>query len=156
MNDEDVARGLHASFLSVPEPRSDRGRRHPLAATLTLVVLAGLDGARSPKAVADWGRRQSSTLIAAMGFPHSLTASGSTIRNLRRRVTVDEVVSTVKDWIDLSGSPESFDLQIDPAAPFGFYVRRLDQPVLLSSGDAAPVGKAVKHPSQLRRWRRRA
>jgi hypothetical protein len=156
MSAEDVARGLYAMFSSVPEPRSDRGRRHPLAATLTLVVLATFDGASSPKSIAEWGRHQPSRLVAAMGFPRQLTASGSTIRNIRRRIDLDIFVSTFREWTREMPIPKGIDVQFDSAAPFGFQVRRRDSPPIPSIGEGPPLRKPGKRPSQLRRWRHRA
>jgi hypothetical protein len=94
-------------------------------------------------------------MISAMGFPHPLTASGSTIRNLRRRIDLDTFVSAFREWTRQMPFPKSIDVQYDPAAPFGFLVRRA-APSPPSVGEDPPFRQLKKPSSQLRRWRRRA
>ena len=51
--------GSLLSFLAeVPDPRSRRGRRHPVSAILALVCCAIMCGAKSYAAIAQWGEDQ--------------------------------------------------------------------------------------------------
>lgn len=54
-------------FAQVPDPRDPRGVRHPLAAALTLMVLAVLCGARNFRSAADRIAEMPQVLLAAAG-----------------------------------------------------------------------------------------
>lgn len=61
--------GSLLSFLAaVPDPRSRRGRRHPLTAILGLVCCAIMCGAKSYAAIAQWGHDQDIALMHQLGF----------------------------------------------------------------------------------------
>ena len=61
--------GSLLSFLAaVPDPRSGRGRRHPLTAILGLVCCAIMCGAKSYAAIAQWGHDQDIALMHQLGF----------------------------------------------------------------------------------------
>jgi hypothetical protein len=53
LHDSDAPR-LLAVLAGVPDPRSARGRRHPLACILALAAAAVLAGAQSIAAIAEW------------------------------------------------------------------------------------------------------
>src|SRR5712692_4677285 len=106
MESEAIARSLYSTFIQVADPRSQQGRRHPLAATLTLVVLASLNGAESLTAIADWGRRQPPRLAEAMGFQRSRTSSGSTVRNILSRIDTAAFLDALRRWRSLNSPPE--------------------------------------------------
>jgi len=61
-------------LASLPDPRSRRGRRHPLAAVLGLVTLGLLLGRRSLDAIAQLGRNYGPPLAHALGFTRATTA----------------------------------------------------------------------------------
>jgi hypothetical protein len=57
------------SFLAgVPDPRSRRGRRHPLSALLASVCLALFCGAKGDAAIAPWAADQDLALMHRLGF----------------------------------------------------------------------------------------
>ena len=58
---------LREGLAQAPDPRWPRGRRHPLAAILTLTVCAMLGGGRSRYAIAQWGREHPE-LARSLGF----------------------------------------------------------------------------------------
>jgi DDE_Tnp_1-associated len=61
--------GSLLSFLAtVPDPRSRRGRRHPVSAILALVCCAMMCGAKSYAAIAQWGEDQDIGLMHQLGF----------------------------------------------------------------------------------------
>ncbi len=64
----------------VPDPRSPRGKRHPLPAILTLAVCAMLSGAHSLYAIYQWGRQQEPEAISAMGFTRPATPAVGTVK----------------------------------------------------------------------------
>ena len=68
MNRETLARRLLEDFQQAPDLRSVHGRRHPLAAILTLATAAMLSGARRLAAIAQWGREQPEEAVVAVGF----------------------------------------------------------------------------------------
>jgi predicted transposase YbfD/YdcC len=70
---------LVAAFATLPDPRRAQGRRFPLAALLTLAVVALLSNHLSLLAIAQWGKRQSPTILAALGFPDGRAPHQSTL-----------------------------------------------------------------------------
>jgi len=57
------------SFLAtVPDPRSRRGRQHPLPAILTAVCCAIMCGAKSYEAIGQWVQDQDIRLMHLLGF----------------------------------------------------------------------------------------
>jgi|SRR5579872_145668 len=63
-----TASSLLAFLAAIPDPRSRRGRRHPLTAILGLVCCAIMCGAKSYAAIAQWGHDQDITLMHQLGF----------------------------------------------------------------------------------------
>ena len=62
------AESLLSFLAAVPDPRSRRGRRHPLTAILGLVCCAIMCGAKSYAAIAQWGHDQDIALMHQLGF----------------------------------------------------------------------------------------
>lgn len=60
--------GLPEAFARVPDPRSAKGKRHPLPMILAVATAAMLCGARSLYAIAQWGRDQQPDVLAALGL----------------------------------------------------------------------------------------
>jgi len=77
---------LVAAFARVPDPRRPQGRRFPLTAILALAVVALLANHLSVLAIAQWGKRQSPAVLAALGFPEGVTPHQTTIQRLFRRL----------------------------------------------------------------------
>jgi predicted transposase YbfD/YdcC len=75
---------LAATFATVPDPRRPQGRRFPLAALLTLAVVAILSNHLSVLAIAQWGKRQSREVLTALGFPDGITPHQTTLQRLFR------------------------------------------------------------------------
>jgi hypothetical protein len=162
VDSEQIARSLYESFLQVPEPRSNQGRRHPLAATLTLVVMASIAGVQSLTATAEWGRAQNPRLTEAMGFRRPHTLSSSTLRNIISRLDVQAFTNALKDWAWCYPLPSGTEIVWDSDARLGFRVaaNRSSLSLLRPVGDATfevvPLAfHAVKRVPTLRRWHRR-
>src|SRR5688500_4505811 len=61
-------RSLAAAFAQVPDPRRAASVVYPLAAILGLAVAALLANHRSVLAIAEWGARQDTAMLTALGF----------------------------------------------------------------------------------------
>jgi predicted transposase YbfD/YdcC len=77
---------LLAAFARVPDPRRPHGRRFSLRAILALAVVAILSNHLSVLAIAQWGKRQSPALLAALGFPDGITPHQTTVQRLFRKL----------------------------------------------------------------------
>jgi predicted transposase YbfD/YdcC len=77
---------LAAAFARVSDPRRPHGRRFSLAAILTLAVVALLSNHLSVLAIAQWGKRQSPAVLAALGFPDGITPHQTTLQRLFRKL----------------------------------------------------------------------
>ncbi len=77
---------LLAAFASLPDPRRAHGRRFPLAAILALAVTALLANHLSVLAIAQWGKRQSPAVLAALGFLDGVTPHQTTMQRLFRKL----------------------------------------------------------------------
>ncbi len=77
---------LCEAFTTLPDPRRPHGRRFPLAAMLALVIVALLSNHLSLLAIAQWGKRQSPAVLAALGFPVGVTPHQTTLQRLFRKL----------------------------------------------------------------------
>jgi hypothetical protein len=89
---------LLATFAKVPDPRSPRGRRHPLPALLALSVAAMLEGARSLYAIYQWGRLQPPQVVHALGFSRDRTPTVSTLHLVFKDLDVVAFEAALGDW----------------------------------------------------------
>jgi hypothetical protein len=100
-------------LAQVPDPRSRHGRRHPLAAVLSLAVLAMLAGAKSYQAIAQFGRDKGFALAHLLGFTRGKTPTKSTFSVLFRIVDVQAFEQALSDWLAarrLQGQEKAFAL----------------------------------------------
>ena len=86
-------------LASVPDPRSRRGRRHPLPAILSLAVLAMLTGAKGYSAIAQFGRDKGHRLAWALGFTRGKTPTKSSFSVLFRRLDVAAFEAALSRWV---------------------------------------------------------
>ena len=89
MRTAELGASLLQALAAVPDPRAARGRRHPLAAILTLAVAAMLADARSLYAIAQWGRLQSAETVRALGFTRAQTPTVSTLHEVFKMLDVE-------------------------------------------------------------------
>lgn len=75
---------LLAAFTTLPDPRRRHGRRFALSAILALAIVAILANHLSVLAIAQWGKRQSPRVLAALGFADGITPHQSTLHRLLR------------------------------------------------------------------------
>jgi DDE_Tnp_1-associated/Transposase DDE domain len=90
---------LVAALATVPDPRSPKGRRHPLTAVLSLTVVAMLAGMTSLEAIAQFGRQRGQALAHALGFFGPKTPSKSFFSKLFRRLDVLALEAALTRWI---------------------------------------------------------
>jgi hypothetical protein len=109
METEILVRSLLEAFASIPDPRSKQGRRHSLAAILTLATAAMLSGARSLYAIFQWGRLQEPEVVHSLGFTQEKTPSVSTLHRLFSRLDVAAFEAALRVWAqgNLGGGEEA-------------------------------------------------
>ena len=98
---------LFAAFARVPDPRRRHGRRFPLAAILALTVAALLSNHLSELAIAQWGKRQSPAVLAALGFPTGVTPHQTTLQRLFRTLDPLPLAIALTACFAPARSPES-------------------------------------------------
>lgn len=86
-------------LATVPDPRSRKGRRHPLTAILSLSVVATLAGMKSLEAIAQFGRDHGIPLAHALGFRRGKTPNKSCLSKLFRRLDVVALEEALGRWI---------------------------------------------------------
>ena len=70
---------LFALLTSLPEPRKRRGRRYPLAAILTVIILAKLAGETSISGIAHWARLRAAWLAPLLQVSHPRLPCATTL-----------------------------------------------------------------------------
>jgi DDE_Tnp_1-associated/Transposase DDE domain len=90
---------LVRALAAVPDPRSPKGRIHPLTAVLSLAVVATLAGCQGPEAIAQFGRDHGAALAFALGFTRARTPSKSCLSKLFRRLDVAALEAALSAWV---------------------------------------------------------
>ena len=68
----------------IPDPRQEQGKRYPLSAMLSLMVVGVLCGYQTIKAIAEWGSNYGEEYADQLGFnEHGYPAQASWYRVLR-------------------------------------------------------------------------
>lgn len=99
------SRPLIEVLAEIPDFRSNRGKRHPLAAILALACSAMLCGYRSYTAIAEWGRHYGAHLVHALGFTHRAPCV-ATLHTVLRRVEREVLEAQLGAWAEtLLGEP---------------------------------------------------
>src|SRR5262245_9653757 len=93
------ALSLVEELARVPDPRSRKGRRHPLTAILSLTVVATFAGCKSLEAIAQFGRDHGKPLAHALGFTRGKTPNKSCLSKLFRRRDVAALEEALGRWI---------------------------------------------------------
>ena len=88
---------LLEAFQEVPDPRSSLGRRHPLAAILSLAVCAMLANCPSLYAIHQWGREHGD-LAPRLGFKGSKTPAVSTLHLVFQRLDREAFEAALQEW----------------------------------------------------------
>jgi predicted transposase YbfD/YdcC len=105
-------RPLIEVLAEIPDFRSNRGKRHALAAILALACSAMLCGSRSYTAIAEWGRNYGVRLMWALGFTRQPPCA-ATLHTVLRRLDRAEVEAKLGAWAEglLSGTPAPEDTE---------------------------------------------
>jgi predicted transposase YbfD/YdcC len=82
----------------VPDSRRARGKRHPLRAVLVLACVAMLGGARSERAIADWGANYGPEWRRRLGLTHARGPSQPTIHRLLRGIDLGHLEMLLGRW----------------------------------------------------------
>jgi hypothetical protein len=90
---------LFEALANLPDPRSPRGRIHPLTAVLGLVTLAMLMGRKSLIGIHRFGRQHGTALAQALGFRRGKTPTLSTLSRTLRRLDVALLEALLSSWI---------------------------------------------------------
>jgi predicted transposase YbfD/YdcC len=95
---------LLAYLAAVPDPRSARGRRHPLVAVLGLAAAAVVAGARSIAAIAEWAADAPQEVRAALGARQPTPGcfavpAEATIRRTLARLDADALAGAIGAWL---------------------------------------------------------
>ena len=85
-------------LAEVPEPRKEKGRRHPLKAMLGALVVGLLCGHNGYTNIAMWLRRHPS-VAKALGFTRRETPCVATFHNLLKALDVVELEQTLTHWV---------------------------------------------------------
>jgi hypothetical protein len=90
---------LMEALAQIPDPRKRKGRRHPLSAILSLAVLAMLSGAKSYRAISQFGRDKGLALAHALGFRRKKTPAVSTLSELFGSLDGPAFEAALAGWI---------------------------------------------------------
>src|SRR5437588_2129925 len=101
---------LLEALATLPDPRSRRGRIHPLPAVVGLVALAMLMGRKSLIGIARFGRQYGTPLAHALGFRRGKTPTVSTLSRTLRRFDAQQLEAILGRWIRGRIDPETFEL----------------------------------------------
>jgi hypothetical protein len=112
---------LLAALADLPDPRGSRGKRHPLAAMLTLACVALCCGQQTYGAIADWGRKYAAAQpgwAAMLGFTRDDLPCGATFFLLFRALDRQAFEGLVAQWAEAvlathppaDGTPEAIAL----------------------------------------------
>jgi predicted transposase YbfD/YdcC len=97
-----MTEGEHAGLLhaltAVPDPRSPRGLRYPLAGLLAVAVCAVMAGASSVAAIADWLHDLDDIARARLGFVRGVPAT-TTVWRLLIRLDADLLATILAGWL---------------------------------------------------------
>src|SRR5262249_56519023 len=95
----DATPSLFDQLRQAPDPRRAEGKRHPLGAVLSLVVLAMMAGMRGLQGVVEFGRNLPPDVVAALGFTRPKTPAKSTLSEILRAIDVGAFEAVVGRWL---------------------------------------------------------
>jgi hypothetical protein len=89
---------LWVCLADVPDPRADSGKRHPLAAILTLCAVSILSGARSLYAIAQFGRDRGKEFARELGFTRDVPPCCGTLHYLFKALDREAFEAAIRRW----------------------------------------------------------
>lgn len=93
---------LLEAFKQVPDPRKQRGVRHPFHALLTLAATAFVSGVRSVNAISDFGRDHPE-LAETMGFTRQTLPCQGTFHYLFKALDIEAFEAALRTWAHALG-----------------------------------------------------
>jgi hypothetical protein len=95
----DATPSLIELLREIPDPRRAEGKRHPLAAVLSLLVLAMMAGMRGLQGVVDFGRNLRPEVVDGLGFTRPKTLAKSTLSVILRTIDIHAFELAVSRWL---------------------------------------------------------
>ena len=95
-----LVRPFVSIFETLPDFRRAQGKRHPLTAVLTIVVLALLNQQNSLRQIAAWAQGLDAEARRRLPLRHNRIPSEATIRRVLHNVDVDALVQAIQDWVE--------------------------------------------------------
>ena len=86
-------------FGLIPDPRRAEGKRHPLPAVLSLVVLAMMGGMRGLQGIVDFGRNLPADVVLSLGFTRPKTLAKSTLSEILRAIDIKAFEAAIGRWL---------------------------------------------------------
>lgn len=133
MDTNEIGQSLLKAFERVPDPRSARGKRHPLPAILALSVSAMLNGAKSLYAIAQWGRLQNAETIESLGFSRDKTPAVSTLHEVFTKLDVEAFESVLAECVQSDLGIGKLGISIDGKGLKGIHGEELPGVKLVSA-----------------------
>jgi len=98
MENSHHAGSLFELLAKIPDPRGQKGRRHPLPAMLTAIICAILTGARGYRTIAQWTASQGPNVWKWLGF-HRKPPCANTFRNLLLVLEPEVLEAVLLQWM---------------------------------------------------------
>jgi hypothetical protein len=95
----DAPSSLLELFGQIPDPRRAEGKRHPLPAVLSLVVLAMMGGMRGLQGIVDFGRNLPADVVLSLGFTRPKTLAKSTLSEILRAIDIKAFEAAIGRWL---------------------------------------------------------
>ena len=95
----DASLSLMQLLEEIHDPRSARGKRHPLPALLGLAVVAMLSGMKSYEAIVQFGKERGWDFLQHLGFTTKWGLCKATYSRVFRRIDAKDFESAVTTWI---------------------------------------------------------
>jgi predicted transposase YbfD/YdcC len=95
-----LVRPFYEIFETIPDRRRAKGKRHPLAGVLCVVVLALIDQQNSLRQIAAWAAGLDWQARKRLPLRHNQVPSEATIRRVLRQLPVQAVVRAVQAWVE--------------------------------------------------------
>lgn len=86
-------------LVTVPDPRMDQGKRHPLPIVLLISILALCCGAQGYESIAEWGENYQEQIKRSMPFAAGHIPAASTFQRIFCRLDADAIEAVLSAWM---------------------------------------------------------
>ena len=99
---------LFEALSSIPDHRTRKGRRYPLAAILAITIAAMLSGANDLRAVFRWGRRLSPKALQALGIDKKRKKAPchATYHYVLKELSLDDLTHALGCTVEMEDAPD--------------------------------------------------